>query len=169
MGNVLIYESIWNITERLSDEQTGKLFKAINAWRKNDEIILDDLLLEGIWLGIEPNLISLFGNYQKKVELNKSNGKKGGRPKTQPNPENPDGFTETHNNPNGFMETQPNPENLKEKEKEKDKDKEKDKEIEKDRDKDRDMKNRIDIFNLDMFSKEAQDLADVELNKLLNK
>ena len=157
MGNVLIYESIWNITERLSDEQTGKLFKAINAWRKNDEIILDDLLLEGIWLGIEPNLISLFDNYQKKVELNKSNGKKGGRPKTQPNPENPDGFTET----------QPNPENLKEKENEKDK--EKDKEIEKDRDKDRYMKNRIDIFNLDMFSKEAQDLADVELNKLLNK
>ena len=136
MTNVLIYESIWNITDRLSDEQTGKLFKAINAWRKNIEVDFDDQLLEGIWLGIEPNLLSLYDNYQKKVEANKANGKKGGRPKTDNNPNNPSGLSETHTNPKNL--------------KEKDKDKEKDKEKEID----------IDKFEFDIYNKETQSLVE---------
>ena len=99
MTNVLIYESIWNITEKLTDEQTGKLFKGINHWRTGNHVEFDDPLLIGVWLGIEPNLISLYDNYQKKVEANKANGKKGGRPKTDNNPNNPSGLSETHTNP----------------------------------------------------------------------
>lgn len=37
--------------------------------------------------------------YVSMAERNKSNGNKGGRPKTQNNPENPVGFSETQNNP----------------------------------------------------------------------
>lgn len=85
MENVIIYSSIWDFTDELSDEQTGKLFKGINQWRKGEEVIFDDLLLKGIWMGIKPTLENTKKNYYKKVEANQKNGKKGGRPKKQSN------------------------------------------------------------------------------------
>lgn len=89
MENVLIYGSIFDFTEVLTDEQTGKLFKAINTWRKDGVVEFDDLLLKGIWMGIQPNLEALKTSYGKKVTANKENGSKGGRPKkeTIPQPE----------------------------------------------------------------------------------
>jgi hypothetical protein len=83
MENLLIYSSIWDFTDELSDEQTGKLFKGINQWRKGEQVVFDDLLLKGIWMGIKPTLETIKTNYHKKVEANQKNGKKGGRPKKQ--------------------------------------------------------------------------------------
>lgn len=120
--NLLIYESIWDIIPKLTDIQVACLFRGIADWRLGNTPVFDDLLVQGIWFGIEPNLNSLEESYNKKVTANKENGKLGGRPKkTEQNP----------NNPSGFIETQHNPNNLKEKEKEKEKDKEKDKDIDK--------------------------------------
>lgn len=80
MENVLIYDSIFKMTEVLTDEQAGKLFKAINLWKNNKEVTFDDLLLTGIWMGIKPNLDNLKKNYDKKLDSSRENGKKGGRP-----------------------------------------------------------------------------------------
>ena len=49
------------------------------------------------------------------------------------------------------------------------KEKEKEKEKEKDKEKVKDIEKVIDIFDFDMFSKEAQKLADLELQRLSNK
>jgi hypothetical protein len=120
--NLLIYESIWDMIPKLSDNQIACLFRGIADWRLGNTPVFDDPLVQGIWFGIEPNLNSLEESYNKKVTANKENGKLGGRPKkTEHNP----------NNPSGFLETQHNPNNLKEKEKDKEKEKEKDKDIDK--------------------------------------
>lgn len=126
MKNILIYESVWNMLPKLNDTQVAILFRAINEWRLGNDPVIDDPLIQGVWLGLEPNLKSLEESYEKKVAANRENGKSGGRPKkTQEYP----------NNPSGFIETQPNPNNLKEKDKDKDKEKDKDKDKEMDKDK----------------------------------
>jgi hypothetical protein len=112
--NTLIYASHFELMEQLTDEQAGNLIKAIGLFRLGKEPKISDPLVMGIWMTIKRDFILQAENYNKKVETNKKNGLKGGRPKT-------------HNNPMGFNETQPNPQNLKEKEKEKEKDIEKDK------------------------------------------
>ena len=123
LKHVLIYDSIFDIVDNLTEEQAGILFKGLSTWRKGETPIFKDPLIIGLWLGIKPNLDKLEENYNNTVERNRKNGSKGGRPKTQENP----------NNPSGFLETHSNPENLKEKEKDKDKDKDKEKEKEKEK------------------------------------
>jgi hypothetical protein len=127
MENLLIYGSILEMTDDMSNEEAGILFKALNSWRKDEEVIIEDRYLKGIWKGILPSLEQIKSNYNNKVNANRENGKKGGRPKTQTNPQKPMGYLETHDNPN----------NLKDKDKDKDKDKEIDidKEIDKDKEK----------------------------------
>jgi hypothetical protein len=120
MKNLMILGSWFEVLPRLTDEQAGKLFKGFGKWLNNEEVIFDDAILQGFWFGIEGNLSNMEKKYESKVQANKENGKKGGRPKTQDNPNNPSGFLET-------QITQPNPKNLKEKEIEKEKEKEKDK------------------------------------------
>ena len=81
MKNVLIYESIFDMTDDLTNEEAGLLFKAINDWRKGNEVNFEDRYLKGLWVGILPNLTRLKENYDKKANSNRANGKKGGRPK----------------------------------------------------------------------------------------
>lgn len=120
MKNLIILGSWFEVLPRLTDEQAGKLFKGFGKWLNNQEVIFDDPILQGFWFGIEGNLSNMNKKYEDKVQANRENGKKGGRPKTQDNPNNPSGFLET-------QITQPNPNNLKEKDKDKEKEKEKDK------------------------------------------
>lgn len=80
MKNLLIYESIFDSLDELTNEEAGILFKALNNFRKGEEVVLNDRYLKGLWAGIKPNLEKLQQNYEKKVALNKENGKKGGRP-----------------------------------------------------------------------------------------
>ena len=96
----------------LTDEQAGKLIKAIGLFGLGEEPKLTDPLVLGIFLGIKHYFKVQSENYHKKVKTNQENGKLGGRPK---NPQNPSGYLETHNNP----------QNLKDKDKDKDKDIEK--------------------------------------------
>jgi len=98
----------------LTNEQAGVLIKSIGLFKNGEEPTITDPLVMGIFMAIRRDFETQFENYQKKVEVNRQNGKNGGRPKTQ-------------NNPMGFPETQPNPQNLKDKDKDKDIDKEIDK------------------------------------------
>ena len=111
LKHVLIYDSIFDIVDNLTEEQAGILFKGLSTWRKGETPFFKDPLIIGLWLGIKPNLDKLEENYNNTVERNRKNGSKGGRPKTQENP----------NNPSGYLETHSNPENHKEKDKDKEK------------------------------------------------
>lgn len=113
-----LHNDMLNVLDKLTDEQAGKLFKAIRNYQYGIEDELD-LLLEITFMPFKNQFDRDNLKYQSVVERNKENGKKGGRPKktqdnpkeTQKNPKNPSGFL---NNPEKPKET------LKEKEKEKD-------------------------------------------------
>jgi hypothetical protein len=114
-----LHNDMLNVLDKLTDEQAGKLFKAIKNYQHGIEDELD-LLLEITFMPFKNQFDRDMVKYQGVVERNKENGKKGGRPKktqdnpkeTQKNPKNPSGFL---NNPEKPKET------LKDKDKESDK------------------------------------------------
>ena len=119
LENVIIYHSWFQSFEnKLSDEQVGKFMKSIGRWKDGDDLYCDDPLVAGMLIPVEKDLNDMLNNYNKKVERNRANGSKGGRPrKTQTEP------NETQDNPNnpmGFLETHSNPKNLKDKDRDKD-------------------------------------------------
>ncbi len=153
--NVIILGSVWDMIPKLTNEQIADLFRGIADWRLGNDPQFHDPMIQGLWLGLEPNFNQSIKKYEQRVEKNRQNGIKGGRPKkTEDNPNNPNGFLENPNNPNGFLETHDNPE--KHKDKDKDRDKDRDKDMDKDMDRDKDM----DSTELDMFSPLAQKLAE---------
>jgi hypothetical protein len=108
-----LHNDMLNVLDKLTDEQAGKLFKAIRNYQDGIEDELE-LLLEITFMPFKNQFDRDMVKYQNVIERNKENGKKGGRPKkTQDNPKNPSGFMN-------------NPEKPKESLKEKDKDKESD-------------------------------------------
>jgi hypothetical protein len=130
LPNLIIIESLLTAIPDLTDEQLGKLVRGLNHWRLDEPFNFDDdAFLKGLWFGVRKSYNEIHINYENKVEANRENGRKGGRPKKTNN--NPNGFLETHNipnNPSGFLQTHDNPQNHKEKEKEKEKEKDKEKE-----------------------------------------
>jgi len=118
--NIIIYKSHFELIKELTDEQSGKLIKAIGLYSEGVMPEIDDLLVKGIFISIRRDFDLQSENYQKKVKANRENGSKGGRPyKPKVTEANP-------NNPMGLLVTQHNPQNLKDKDKDKDKDIEKD-------------------------------------------
>ena len=98
----------------LSDAEAGRLLKALVHYANGEEVDLpgqEKLVFAMLKAQIDRDA----GSYANRVEKNRENGKKGGRPKIQQNP----------NNPMGFSKTEKSQE--KDKEEDKDKDKEKDK------------------------------------------
>ena len=129
-----MFEDFVNFT----DEQTGIFIKQLYNYIQTGKVQFDDPILMGYWMGTKHNFDRLLDNYERKVETNRENGKKGGRPKkTQDNPTEP---TITQQTQMVITETHDNPKNLKEKEK--DIDKEKEKEKDKDKEKDKVISNR---------------------------
>ena len=83
----------------MTDEQAGKLFKAVYQYQKVGEIVNDDQLTR---IALNPFLNQFLRDeerYKNVVLRNKTNGLKGGRPRTQENPENPVGYLGTQKNP----------------------------------------------------------------------
>lgn len=107
----IIYKSFYEPLKILSDEQLGKLFRAIFEYQINNvEDVNPDIKMAFEFFKNQFRLDN--DKYEKIIERNRENGKKGGRPKqTQENLKNPVGLKEP---------------------KKADKDKEKDKEKDKD-------------------------------------
>lgn len=97
---VLHRDSI-EILDDLTDEQAGKLFKAIKAYH-DGEVIELDALIKIAFAPFKNQFARDDEKYQKIVERNKNNGLKGGRPKTEVNPEEP-------NKPSGLSGNPDNP------------------------------------------------------------
>lgn len=92
------YHSMLGGTRKLSDAECGRLFRALLRYSSGEDVELINLQ------GREEVLFDVYSQqidrdteaYEKKVAANQDNGKKGGRPKKNPeNPENPVGFLET--------------------------------------------------------------------------
>ena len=90
-----LYIDSLDVLDQLSDEDAGKLFKAIRAYEIDETEILDGLL-KAVFVPFKNNIDRAKESYSRVVEANKANGLKGGRPKRK----KANGFTENPKNPN---------------------------------------------------------------------
>ena len=84
----VLHKDSLQVLDDLSDEQAGKLFKAIKAIQLGEEFELDALTR----IALSPFKAQFARDnekYERIVERNKNNGLKGGRPKTEDNPKEP--------------------------------------------------------------------------------
>jgi len=97
-----------SILDDLTCEQAGSLFKAIYAYHLGEDLELDPLT-KIAFSPFKNQFVRDKKKYENVVKRNQNNGLKGGRPKTQTNPNKPTGLS---GNPNKPKQTQTNPENL---------------------------------------------------------
>ena len=87
----LIYKDTLDVLEELTDEQAGKLFKAIKCFQTDQEIELD-MITKLVMLPFKQQFERDSEKYENTVERNKINGSKGGRPKNPKEPKKPSGL-----------------------------------------------------------------------------
>ena len=78
--------------EDFSDDEVGKIFRAILIYtNETEEPDFDDRAMKVVFRHIKKYIDSANENYDKKVQANRFNGAKGGRPKkdAEENPKNP--------------------------------------------------------------------------------
>ncbi len=93
----LLYCDIIHTINKLSDEQSGKLFKHILAYVNDQHPETNDVIIDLVFEPIKQGLKRDLQRYLSICERNKKNGENGGRPKKKPkkpsrlinNPENP--------------------------------------------------------------------------------
>lgn len=89
--------------EELSNEEAGKLIKHIFRYVNDQEPEAPDRVTKLIFAPIRATLKRDLQKWIGQVEVNRKNGKSGGRPKkanqTEQNPKKPNGFLENRNNP----------------------------------------------------------------------
>lgn len=98
----ILHNDSLNVLDILTDEQAGKLFKAIRNYQNGVPQELD-FGINIAFVQFENQFKRDEEKYESVVERNKINGSKGGRPKNPTEPK------ETQNNQLGFLETQNNP------------------------------------------------------------
>ena len=80
----LLHKDSLCILEKMTDEQAGKFIKIIYQYQISGELPEMDLLME---MAITPFINQFFRDekgYERVVERNRENGKKGGRPALKP-------------------------------------------------------------------------------------
>ena len=94
----ILYTDTLDVLDVLTDEQAGKLLRAIRSYHDNSDLIIP----QDIQIAFSPFKNQFDRDHAKYLNVcdkNRKNGMKGGRPKIQ-------------NNPVGCLETQRNPNNL---------------------------------------------------------
>ena len=106
----LLYCDIHFTIQKLTDEQSGKLFKHILSYVNDENPELNDFILELVFEPIKQALKRDLKRYEAICLRNKDNGSKGGRPKTkQRKPKKPIGLITNPNNPDGSRNNPNNP------------------------------------------------------------
>lgn len=82
----------------LSDEEAGKLLKALFTYFNNDEVAELSPVVKMLFIALKREIDYNNESYNAKCERNRKNGQNGGRPKKQ---ENPLGFLGNEENPTG--------------------------------------------------------------------
>jgi len=94
----ILYIDSLAVLDALDDESSGKLFKAIKLYHETGECALTGPL-KAVFITFTKQFERDAEKYQSRLNANRINGLKGGRPKPKI----------TQNNPLGFLETQHNP------------------------------------------------------------
>lgn len=98
-NSFLLYTDRLEILDELSDEDAGKLFKAVVEYVKNGSEPPRGTLTSIAFRGVKNGIDVATENYNKLCLKNRENGKKGGRPKT----EKPNGFESEEKKPDGYF------------------------------------------------------------------
>ena len=142
----LIYKADYDSIKNLSDQNLGKLFRAIFEYHNDKELKLEPEVQMALnFLKKQFQLDHI--KWEKKVAAQRANGKKGGRPKSS------DGIDSGEEKPNQTHGNFKNPTKPKKAEKEKEKGKEKEKEK----------------VNIDIKMATPRKLAKNEINNIENK
>lgn len=100
MKDTFIIRSEWYpAISKLNDTQKAIILTNLFKFHSDGEVDLSDALVELVWSFIEPNLIRNMTNYEERVKKASENGKKGGRPKSEENPNKGLAFSETNKKP----------------------------------------------------------------------
>ena len=102
-NSFIIYYGYQEALEDLTDEQVGKLFRALINYDRDRIEPKFTGVLNVAFKFIKTDLDANLDKYENICERNKQNGKLGGRPK---NPENPVGFSETQKSERFLEKTQ---------------------------------------------------------------
>lgn len=96
----VVYTSYLEKFSRLSDEQMGILFRAMMEYQALGEIpSLDDITVSVCFDIVKCDMDANNAKYDAIVKRNQENGKRGGRPRTEPNPSEPKEPTGFFGNP----------------------------------------------------------------------
>ena len=100
-NSFLLYNDQRPVIDALSDEQAGKLIKAIYAYCETLETqSICDPVVNMAFIGIKTALDRSYKKYLEICERNRNNGAKGGRPNKNPDePKKPSGFSGNPKNP----------------------------------------------------------------------
>ena len=106
--SIIFYLSHYEVVKQLSNEQFGKLYRALFELALGNEIEIDDDIKIPFGF-IKNQMIVDKSKYDNKCLKNKENGKLGGRPKQNAieeneKPKKPNGFSEKPKKANGFFE-----------------------------------------------------------------
>lgn len=86
-NSFLVYKDNSPLVENCTDEQAGKLFKALFAFAcYGEELDTDDRMLKGFYTVFRNAIVRDDAKYQERCRKNQENGSKGGRPKKQNEP-----------------------------------------------------------------------------------
>ena len=97
----IIHKDSLSVLDDLTDEQAGKLFKAIKAYQEGEKLDVD-AITKIAFSPFRAQFERDTEKYNEQVNRNRNNGLKGGRPKTEGNQEEP-------KKPTGLNENQENP------------------------------------------------------------
>jgi len=110
----MFYTSWSSQLEVLSDKELRRFIENLISFHRGTEVNLKSKPDKLVWNGVLPALILNDKKYQEKVERNRENGKKGGRPKKEAaETEKPNGFIENLYKTDGFKEKPKKPDNSK--------------------------------------------------------
>jgi hypothetical protein len=93
----ILYCDIIHTVNKLSDEQSGRLFKHIMSYVNDQNPDANDIIIDLVFEPIKQSLKRDLIRYENICNRNKNNGKNGGRPKKEP--KKPNGLNGNPNNP----------------------------------------------------------------------
>lgn len=110
----ILYTEMREQMDLLTDEQAGKLIKAVFHYKSDMELPEMDSVTAMVFAFIRQKLDRDEKKYDEKCEKHRKAGAKGGRPKkpngSEAEAEKPNGFEENQKKPNGFLKTKNNQE-----------------------------------------------------------
>lgn len=95
----ILYADIIHTVKKLPIEKRGELFTIILEYVNDKNPEVKDLLVDLVWEPIKLQLKRDLKKYESRAKRSRENGKLGGRPITQPNPEEPSGLNDNPEEP----------------------------------------------------------------------